>query len=275
VRASAALIAIGLSLAAALASLTSCRTPPPPRIQVPSETDGNPYTTYKHDEVKPLPPSATQSLDDASAVGPSSAAPRASDPVVAPPPGPPPVSQSYIEAYDRVGRPRLLVLVERPSSASPRAIVPGDYELVERVVGETLAARGQVMVVPSSIVAEKIDAQQFADIHAGRADALADAGGKLRADVLVQVKLVPPGTGGASDTQLTATARNTRDSQQIATASAALGNPPQRRQLDFAARLLSERLADELAGAWNRLAEKQSAGAAAPAAPATQPTTQK
>jgi hypothetical protein len=270
------LLTIGLSVTS-LAWLSACRNPPPPRVQVPSESGGNPYTTYKHDDVKPLPPSATQSMGEPA---PGPAQPRVSDPVTTIPPGPPPVSQAYLEAYDRVGRPRLMVLVDRPGDA-PRSLVPGDYDMIERVVRDTLSARGQVMVIAPGAVAEKIDRQQLADINAGRADALADAGGKLRADVLVQVRLTPPGTGGASDTQLTATARNTRDSQQIAMASAAVGNPPQRRQMDFAGRLLAERLVDELAGSWSRLADKQTqpatgaAGAGAATGATTQPSTQK
>ena len=251
-RANVRLLAIGLLSA----YLTGCRTPPPPRVPVPSETDGSPYGTYQHDEVKPLPPSATQQLKEQSS--------QMSEPVVAIPPapsGPPPISQRYIDAYDRVGRPRLLVLMDRPGEM-PRSLVAGDYDLLERVVRETLAARGQVMVVAPQTVRENIDAQQATDINAGRADALADAGAKLRADVAVQVRLASP-SGAAGDTQITATARNTRDSQQIATAATALRPNPQRRDLDFAGRLLAERLVDELATAWERL-EKQPAPTTAP-----------
>ena len=258
-RANMSVLAIGL-LGAYLAG---CRTPPPPRVPVPSETDGSPYGTYQHDEVKPLPPSATQQLKEQSSQS------QVSEPVVGIPPapsGPPPISQRYIEAYDGVGRPRMMVLIDRPAEM-PRSLVAGDYDLLERVVRETLAARGQVMVVAPQTVRENIDAQQTTDINAGRADALADAGAKLRADVAVQVRLAPP-SGAAGDTQITATARNTRDSQQIATAATALRPNPQRRDLDFAGRLLAERLVDELATAWERL-EKQPAPTTAP--PSTTP----
>ena len=259
----------GMTLAIGLLSvmLIGCRTPPPPRVPVPSESDGNPYTTYQHDERKPLPPSATQAQRDGRT---QSQQQQITDPVVAIPPGPPPVSQRYVDAYDRVGRPRMMVLVDRPD-ALPRSLVAGDYDVLERVIRDTLSAHGQVLVVAPLTVREQIDQQQVDDINAGRADALADAGAKLRADVLVQVRAPPSGTGG--DTQLTATARNTRDNQQLATAAAALGPSPQRRQIDFAGRLLGERLVDELAAAWERLAEQRPAPDAA-TAPATQPSTQ-
>ena len=57
--------AVGL-LGLVLGPLAGCRNTPPPRVQVPSETDGNPYSTYRHDDVKPLPPSATQQLREQS-----------------------------------------------------------------------------------------------------------------------------------------------------------------------------------------------------------------
>ncbi|MEO6434424.1 MAG: hypothetical protein ABIP55_01515 [Tepidisphaeraceae bacterium] len=257
----------GLS-AGGSAALTGCRNPPPPRVLVPRDSDGNPYTTYKHDDVKPLPPSATQSMKES-----GQPQPMLTDPAVLTPPGPPPVSQAYLEAYDRVGRPRIMVLADRPNDPQ-RALVPGDYDLLERVVRETLAAKGQVLVIAPSAVSEKVDRQQLSDISAGRPDALADAGGKLRADVLVQVRFAAPAggvpAGGATDTQLTATARNTRDTAQIATAAAAVGNPPQRRQMDFAARLLAERLVDELTTAWERLAKERASTQPATKSP-TQP----
>ena len=237
--------AIGL-LSLVLGPLAGCRNTPPPRVQVPSETDGNPYTTYRHDDVKPLPPSATQQLREESQQ-PQGAV--TGDSSVRVPPEPPVVSQAYFDAYDKIGRPRLMVLVDRPDA--PGALVPGDFEMLERVVREALSARGQVLVVSPATINEQVDAQQLREIAAGRAEPLVDAGAKLRADILVQVRVTPSAQGG--ETQLSATARHTRDNQQIASAAAAVGTSPPRRQLDFAGRLLAERLVDELAAAWNRM----------------------
>jgi hypothetical protein len=94
----------------------------------------------------------------------------------------------------------------------------------------------------------------------------------LHADVIVQVR-VSPGAAEREETQITATARNARDAQQIATAAASIPPPPQRRQIDFAGRLLAERLVDELAAAWDNLARIPPAGASTQPAPtpATQP----
>ena len=99
-RANACLLAIGLTAASAAALIGGCRNPPPPQINVPSSSGHNPYTTYEHDEVKPLPPSATQSMAEPPqdlldqsrpAVGLAEVVPQQ-----------PTVSQTYLDSYDRV-----------------------------------------------------------------------------------------------------------------------------------------------------------------------------
>ena len=261
-RATRLLLAIGLSGLVALA--TGCRTPPPPRVQIPIDTQGNEYTTYQHDPVKPLPPSATQSAVDDPNAPPSQQYRAPQQPMQAPA-----VSQAYLESYDRVGRPRLLVLVDR-AEQTPRAIVPGDYDTLERVVRDALAAQGHVAVVPAD-AARHVNEQQLKALHAGDAKALADVGQQLRADVIVQVRVPSGAAAEREETQITATARNARDGAQIATAAASIPPPPQRRQIDFAGRLLAERLVDELAGAWENLARIPPAAASTQPAPATQP----
>ena len=259
-RATRLVLAIGLSgLVASLAN--GCRTPPPPRVQIPIDSQGNDYTTYHHDPTKPMPPSATQSNADS----PGSAPIRTGPPT---PTQAPAVSQAYLESYDRVGRPRLLVLVDRGDS-SARSIVPGDLDTLEHVVRDALAADGQVAVVPTSATRQLND-QLVKGVAAGDNKALADAGSQLKADVIITIR-VAPGAAEREETQLTATARNARDGAQIAKAASAIPPPPQRRQIDFAGRLLAERLVDELAGAWENLSRIPPTPATTQPKPATQP----
>src|SRR5437667_7564235 len=65
VRATVSLPFIGLLFALG----SGCRNTPPPRVIVPSSSGGNPYSTYERDEVKPLPPSATQATQSAAPSG--------------------------------------------------------------------------------------------------------------------------------------------------------------------------------------------------------------
>ena len=262
--------AIGLSTV-----LMGCKNTPPPRVPVPSESGGNPYTTYQHDSSKPLPAHAAEIESAAIAeqqqqtqsASPGQSAPQMAAPQASPP-QPPVVPQAYLDAYDRVGRPRLLVLVD-PSDQPEKSLVPGDYELLEKVVRETISAGGQIAVVPASAVRERTTPQQLRDIAAGRATALTEVGNALHGDVLIEIK--PMTTD--DKTQLTATARNIRDGQQIATVTSAVQSASPRRQIDFAGRLLGERMVDALADAWDRLARQPAtsapaAGAAAPVPPA-------
>jgi len=262
VRATPTLLAIGLA-GAIVALASGCRTPPPPRVQIPIDSQGNEYTTRQHDPVKPMPGTPTQPSGDASQSSP--------DRVLMVPPGrtiSPTISQAYLESYDRVGRPRLLVLVDR-SDPSSRSIVPGDYDTLERVIRDALAAEGQVAVVPSN-AARVLTDQQLKGLRASDTKVLSEVGNQLHADVIVGVR-VAPSVAEQEERQITATARNVRDGQQIATATSSIPPPPQRRQLDFAGRLLAERLVDELAGAWENLSRIPSAAPATQPRPATQP----
>jgi hypothetical protein len=272
VRASVSLIAIGLSLAAAALSTAGCHNPPPPRVTIPSTSGGNPYSTYERDEVKPLPPSARSTSETPQPAPDPSRPPVGLTEVV---PQQPTVSQAYLDAYDRVGRPRLLVIADHPDQPA-HGLVAEDYDLIQRLVRECVAGGGQVAVVPPNIVHDRLSTRQLDDLQAGRTTALANIGTTLRADVLIEVK-----TAAAGDqTQFTANARNTRDGAQIATASATIPSAAPRRQVDFAGRLLGERMVDALADTWDRFARdlskspssaSSSAARTAPAAP-TAPT---
>jgi hypothetical protein len=116
-----------------------------------------------------------------------------------------------------------------------------------------------VAVIRPDVIQSKISAAELNDVATGKPPALANASSKVQADVVVSIGVAPQ---AQNETQLTATARNTRDAKQIATAAATVGSPPQRRQIDFTGRLLGERLIDQLAGAWTELARQP--------APATQ-----
>jgi hypothetical protein len=155
----------------------------------------------------------------------------------------------------------LLVVVDRPEQPE-KSLVPGDYEILERVVRESLSAGGAVAAVPATTVRERVSTQQLRDLSAGRATAMVDVGNMLHADVLIEIK--PTATN--DQTQLTATARNIRDGQPIATVTSAVQSASPRRQIDFAGRLLGERMVDALADAWDRLSHDPGA-ATRPATP--------
>jgi hypothetical protein len=89
---------LGLSLVAT--GLFGCHTPPPPRVPVPAP--GNRDVVIEHDPVKPLPDSAfrgpepTVGFDDVPLLNQR-----------------PPEQRAFVDAYNRVGRPRIAVFVNR------------------------------------------------------------------------------------------------------------------------------------------------------------------
>src|SRR6185436_17510123 len=129
------------------------------------------------------------------------------------------------DAYDRVGRPRLFVSIVRPDNPE-RALVPGDYDLLERIIREVISGGGQIAVVPAMTVNERLTPTQLHDLQSGQDKTLAAIGSSLRADVLIEVRIAPAG----EQQQLTATAKNTRDGQPIASASATIASLSARRQ---------------------------------------------
>jgi hypothetical protein len=270
VRRAVTLLAMGpLAMGLASGSLIGCKNTPPPAVQVPSDSGGNPYSTYNHEPMKPLPPSAGQPAGQYAG---QPMPPSGQPPMVPPPPGdaapqlpaPPSISQSYIDAYDRVGRPRLFVLIDRPDQPVP-ALVPGDYDLIERVVRDTLSAGGTVATVPPAVVHDKLSATQIRDALNTGGNALSSAGAALHADVLIELKVAP----AAGQTQINGTARNARDGQALASVVSTINSGSPRSQIDFASRLLGERMINGLADSWERMSQPP-ATAASPAPAASQ-----
>jgi hypothetical protein len=136
------------------------------------------------------------------------------------------------------------------------------------VIREVISGGGQVAVVPPQTVHDRLSASQVHDLQSGKSKTLSAIGSALRADVLVEVKIVPAG----DQTQLLATACNTRDAQPIATATATIPSLSPRRQIDFAGRLLGERTVDALADTWERFARELSTRPSTPSIPATPST---
>ncbi len=92
---------LGIGLLAATATIAGCANKPPPRVPVPArgETD----LTREHDPVKPLPDSVYR--------GPDSAAVGFDDvPLLN---QRPPEQRAFVDAYNRVGRPRIAIFVNR------------------------------------------------------------------------------------------------------------------------------------------------------------------
>jgi hypothetical protein len=91
---------LGIGLVAAMTALAGCAKTPPARVPVPARGESSPVR--EHDPVKPLPDSAyrgpepTVGFDDVPLLNQR-----------------PPEQRAFVDAYNRVGRPRIAIFVNR------------------------------------------------------------------------------------------------------------------------------------------------------------------
>ena len=228
-----------------------CRTvPAPQRANVPSRS--GPYgLRHEHDEMKPLPrperrTELPRTYDDAPLVTQR-----------------PPEQKAFVEAYERVGRPRLMVMaMSADSSGTTVKDIDGiDYAAVETILADWLSANGQVSLIsPASIPARPAPTTgKESDVP------------QPDADVLVRVQ-VNPTRRDVREARLIAEAVNTRGGDSIGRAVVDVPTPLEKARLNEATRFIARKLMDEMTESWNRLAGgRPPIPAAAPIAPTTRP----
>lgn len=226
----------------------------PPRITVPPPGDG---PMVERDEVRPLRE-------------------RGHGPAAELPPPPfddvpivvqsPPEQRAFLEAYEEVGRPAIAVFVNRGFDAAPlgqdRVGPPNelatrsiDYEAIENILTDWLAADGQVEILSSTGVRERLTDRQERDLEGGRLQNDEDTARRLGADVLVQVRArttrqADEGPG----VRMVAEAINIRGGQSIGRAVVDVPPPLSKPQINKYTRFLSRKLQDGMIGSWRRMA---------------------
>jgi hypothetical protein len=134
-----------------------------------------------------------------------------------------PEERAYVEAYEGVGRPALMVQVQRADAAS------ADETVLATLLTDLLSANGQVSVL-SPMSKEKA----------------------TNVDVLVHVALDPI-AGHEKDGRLVAEAVNTRGGESIGRAVADVPLPLEKQALDDAARFTARKLMNGLTSSWKRM----------------------
>jgi hypothetical protein len=189
-----------------------------------------------------------------------------------------PETARYVDAYNRVGRPRLLVWVtQRPGwgrydEAAARDI---DYAAMENVLTDWLAAGGKVAVISPVAARQTLDAQQVRDLDSGHPARPQEISDRLRADVLVLIEAQP--TRQSSDgpmLRLVADATNLRGVESIGRAVVDVPPPLDKPRINDYTRFVARKLMDGMASSWNQFGgapppPPPDAGNAPP--PATQP----
>ncbi|MDB5174129.1 MAG: hypothetical protein JWN51_2902 [Phycisphaerales bacterium] len=233
---------IGMGLLGVAAGCGSDQPPAPQRVSA-----GPVYVSPQPS--KPLPPAFRE------------------DEVPAPPFSDPPlVSQrmpeerAFVDAYNAVGRPRILVFVNR----SPQApgVAPAnfdetkarslDYAAVENILTDWLAADGHVTIISPAAGQQALNEQQSHDLQSGRAAAGRDVARQVEAHILVQVQAQPTmQTEGGAQVRMVAEAVDLKhDGTSLARAVVDVPPPLDKQQINKYTRFLARKLMDGMIVTW-------------------------
>jgi hypothetical protein len=223
----------------------------------------------------------------------------------------PPEAQRFVQVYQQVGRPRILVFVNRtlegqiigtemapanpgqPPAAGAGAqgeyLQPGqydevaaktiDYGMMETLLTDWMSAGNQVAVVSPTIAKKPLTEQQQKDLAAGKQQVMQELAAQLDADVLIQVQArVTRQTPAGLSVRILAEAMNTRGADSLARAAVDMDPPLNKTRLNTYTRFLARKLMDGMANTWtmplapSRNAPANPAPNAAPPAQTAPPT---
>lgn len=186
-----------------------------------------------------------------------------------------PETARYVDAYNRVGRPRLLVWVtQRPGpgrydEAAARDI---DYAAMESILTDWLAAGGRVAVISPTAARQTLDAEEVRDLDSGHPGRRREISDRLRADVLILVQAQP--TRQSSDgpmLRLVADATNLQGVESIGRAVVDVPPPLDKPKINDYTRFVARKLMDGMASSWNQFGGAPPPPDAGNPPPATQP----
>ncbi len=207
----------------------------------------------------------------------------------------PPEQAKYVEAYNRIGRPTVAIYVNRslegrilpvnenePVVTAQATRVSGnpatqetqrvdvylqrgqydeayarslDYEAIENVLTDWLAANGQVSVISPTLARAKLTAEQQQRLEAGEPRVLLELTERLDADVLIQVQAKPTRqTYRGLEIRIVGEAMNTRGGRSLARAVVDVPPPLEKTQINDYTRFLARKMMDDLADTWTIMA---------------------
>jgi hypothetical protein len=221
-----------------------CQTPPPPpRASIP------PVGTYTHDGqpvIKPLP---EQGYQDAFLPAGFDDGPLLTQPV--------PEQAAFVQAYRQVGGPRVALFVNRTTDGQPIVnesqnppIDRIDYDAVENVLTDWLAAGGKVVMV-----SPKLTESQARDLtQAGKQNVLQALSRESGIDVLVHVQAkLTRHYGNQTGVRLLAESVNTQGGESLARAFIDMPPVMDKPIINERTRFLARKLMADMTGTWQNM----------------------
>jgi hypothetical protein len=260
-----------LLIFSAAAVLPACRdnSPEVQRVSVPAP--GRDTWRSEYDRPKPLP---GQDRDaGAAGAGAGGAAPFPDEPLVIDIPA---EAQAFVEVYKQVGKPRIVVFVNRGLDGQILPVTdpgrdryvretylrPGeydevsaksiDYEMMELLLADWMSADNKVTIVSPRTVRRQLSDQELKDLQEGKPQALGDVGRRLDADVLIQVQAKPTRqSAGGLEVRVIAEAINIKGGESLARAAVDVQPPLDKVQTNKYTRFLARKLMDGMPATWS------------------------
>lgn len=180
------------------------------------------------EEMRPLPP---PSYDESSAMPPFDDPPLVSQR--------PPEQRAFVDAYKRVGSPRITLFVSGMEDSDKSSI---DFDAVEAIMTDWIACNGQVTLVAPTIARRRLaDPQTRATLAQ-----------QLGAQVVIYVQAATTRQSpDGKDLRIVAQAINTKGGEQIGRAVVDVPSMLDKPQINDYTRYLARKLMDDMTGSWN------------------------
>jgi hypothetical protein len=253
-------------LASLSASWIGCRdNTPPPRAPVPAQDyEERRGARMERDEMRPI----AQQDQSAEFRPPFDDVPLVSQR--------PPEQRAFVESYRQVGSPRITLFVNRTlegnivlSNPNDRTVTEGgeivlrpgqydeldarglDYQAIETILTDWLAANGQVTIISPTMARQRLTDEQVRALQDGRPTALSEVAQQLDADVLIQVQARPTKqTSDGLQVRMIAEAINARGGQSIGRAVVDVPPPLEKTTINRSTRFLARKLMDDMIQTW-------------------------
>ena len=244
-------------------------SPSAPRVAVPPPPDGQSVQTAPAppqrvvvDTQKPLPQDqyATQLPPP----------PFQDEPLIS---QPPPEQAEFLDAYNKVGKPRITIFVNRSLEGSEMPANPGadansseylqkgqydegyakslDYEAIEDELADWIGCNGQVTIISPTMARQKLTDAQLKDLQSGRPQVLSDLAQTLNADILIQVQAHPTKQYRDSlHVRIIAEAINTKGGESLARAIDDAPLPLDKPGINKYTRFLARKLMADITNSW-------------------------
>ncbi len=172
----------------------------------------------------------------------------------------PPEAKRFVTTYEAVGRPNIMVYVNRtlygptagPVENDGIGARPIDFELMETLLTDWLAADGKVAIVSPDAARRTLTAEQDRAIESGRVELLQQVAGEAGADVLIRVQArLTRQTGVGQAVRIVAEAVNTKGDSSLARAAVDMYPPLDKGRMNKFTRFMARKLMDGMASTWS------------------------